>query len=413
MRDSPYTPGAGHSPLVLAGRDNLIVDWRSMLTDLQIDGRKRAKDLILSGPRGIGKTVLLTKFESLAAEQGFDAIPIQAVASGRLIASLMSRADEQIRAQRGPWERAKSALERLGGVTLGAAGFSAGVTLNPSPQQPLPDPGMFAAALALLANGLKSERGNGGLLITIDELQVARGEDLALLAATLQRLNVEHPEAPVAFAGCGLPNTSEALREAGVTHPDRLFDLQPLTVDLDESSARFAIVEPARQRDVIWAPSAVDAIVHATHGYPAHLQLLADQTWLQADGPDIAEADALVGVSLGENEIKRRTLDPRWLRATDRQAELLAAIAVSQESGGVGTATTQDVSRSLGKAQSEWSTVRADLVTEGDIYAPRRGRLSFTVPTFAKYVLENYEDRRLDATVEMLTLNEMRNNNAP
>lgn len=105
---------------------------------------------------------------------------------------------------------------------------------------------------------------------------MASAPDLALLAATLHRLNVDHPSANVLFAGTGLPFTPKTLRLAGVTHPDRLFVLEPLPLTLDVEDARFAIVEPAREARVVSEPEAVDRLTQITNGYPAHLQLFAD-----------------------------------------------------------------------------------------------------------------------------------------
>jgi hypothetical protein len=89
MRDSPYTPGAGHSPEVLAGREVLLGSWREMLTDLTTGGRVRAKDIVMTGPRGIGKTATLTEFHKIGEEHGFDYISLQAVAGrGSLVDGL-------------------------------------------------------------------------------------------------------------------------------------------------------------------------------------------------------------------------------------------------------------------------------------------------------------------------------------
>ena len=71
MDKSPYTPGAGHNPPVLAGRDGLLRDWHLVLNDIVAGGRVRAQDMILSGPRGVGKTVTVSAFADLAKEQGF------------------------------------------------------------------------------------------------------------------------------------------------------------------------------------------------------------------------------------------------------------------------------------------------------------------------------------------------------
>lgn len=112
------------------------------------------------------------------------------------------------------------------------------------------DPGTLAAALDRLASEVRKDAPNGGLLITVDEVQVASAADLALLAATLQRLNVDYPRSAVVFAGTGLPHTPEVLRAAGVTHPDRLFLLEQLSVTLPTADATYAIVEPARRAGV-------------------------------------------------------------------------------------------------------------------------------------------------------------------
>ena len=76
------------------------------------------------------------------------------------------------------------------------------------------------------------------------------------MAATLHRLNVDHNASGVLFAGTGLPHTPGVLRKAGVTHPDRLFVLEPIPLTLDYDDARYAVVEPARRAGVVWAPDA-------------------------------------------------------------------------------------------------------------------------------------------------------------
>ena len=50
MKSRIYTPGAGHQPPVLAGRDDRLRDWTLMLNDVAARGRVVAKDTILVGP---------------------------------------------------------------------------------------------------------------------------------------------------------------------------------------------------------------------------------------------------------------------------------------------------------------------------------------------------------------------------
>lgn len=412
MHDSPYTPGAGHTPPILAGRELLESQWQEMLSDIGGAGRKRARDIILRGPRGVGKTVLLSRFQQLAEAQGYDTITLQAAAGVvGIVDGILARAEDRLGQQRPAWQRAKDALQRLGAINVTAAGFGAGVTVNPAEARQTPvDPGTLARTLATLAREIRSDAPGGGLLITLDEMQVSRGPDLALTAAALQRLNVEHPDSCVAFAASALPNIDDVLRDAGVTHPDRLFATQPIPVELGRGAARFAIVEPARQRGVTWSELGVGKLLDATHRYPAHLQLFADQTWALAKGPhEITVEDAEQGLAEAEQLVEIRTLDPRWQRATDRHVELLAALAVTTSAENTTTdyTTTAQISTVLDRAVNEWSNTRIELINEGDIYAPGRGKLAFTVPTYAPYILRNYAARRSEARLELTPLDVM------
>lgn len=156
---------------------------------------------------------------------------------------------------------------------------------------------------------MRKDTHSGGLLITVDELQVASGPDLALLAATLHRLNVDHPSPAVLFAGTGLPSTPNVLLKAGVTHPDRLFVLESIPLTLEYDDARYAVVEPARQAGVAWTPEAAAAVVEASNGYPAHLQLFAHAIWTAAAGPvQIAVADVEAALPQIADMLERRTL---------------------------------------------------------------------------------------------------------
>jgi hypothetical protein len=405
MDQSPYTPGAGHIPPVLAGRDGLLRDWQLVLNDIVSGGRVRAQDMILAGPRGVGKTVTVSAFADLAKGQGFEVVNLQAVSGhAGLVEALLQRARTRLAEEAGPWQRARKAFERVGGVNLSVAGFGGGISTHKQDQAaPGLDAGTLAAALATLSAEVRQDAHSGGLLVTVDELQVASGPDLALLAATLHRLNVDHPSATVLFAGTGLPFTPDALRKAGVTHPDRLFVLESIPLTLEHDDARYAVVEPARQAGVVWTPDAAAAVVEASNGYPAHLQLFAHAAWTAAAGPDqITLADVEAALPRVAAQLERRTLGPRWDRISDRQMEFLAALALHG-----GRASTATVAKTLGRTQQELSWLREELIEEGDVYAPKRGQLAMAVPLFNRYVLSHYERTRPEAATSLLSLQQM------
>ncbi|MGO9751426.1 MAG: hypothetical protein ACLP8S_15090 [Solirubrobacteraceae bacterium] len=174
-------------------------------------------------------------------------------------------------------------------------------------------------------------------------------------------------------AASGLGNTFDVLKDAGVTHPDRLFRFRPVPLLLEPADARFAIVEAARQRDVAWEPAAADAIVEVSSGYPAHLQVCADETWMAVKGPQvITEAGA---------------------RAVNG-----------------GRVSTADLAITLGWLQKSLSDLRDTLLREGDVYVPHRGELALTVPVFGPCLLASYEQARHSGTVSLLALEEMQLN---
>lgn len=409
MRDSVYTPGAGHAPPVLAGREDLLRDWQLMLNDTAARGRVRARDTILVGPRGVGKTSALTAFADLARQQGTEVVSLQAVlGEAGLIDSLLQRARALTAAEAGPWRRARGVFEHLAGFGVGVAGFRASVsTHDPSrPTGPRPDASALAEALAALASEVGKDTPSGGVLITVDELQVAAPSDLALLAATLHRLNVDHPAANVTFAATGLPFTPAVLRTAGVTHPDRLFLIEDIPLTLAVEDAKYAIVEPAREAHVTWDPEAVERLIQLTNGYPAHLQLFADAAWSGAPGPgQIVLADVEACLPKVGNDLERRTLGPRWDRITDRQLEFMAAVALHG-----GQAAMADIARTLGRSRDDLGWLREELIKEGDTYAPRQGQIAIAVPLFANYLLARYEEARNSGRTSLLTLNQMRTN---
>ena len=247
MDSNLYRPGAGKLPPLLVGRDRLVRDWVLRLHEVGNGGRAAAEDLLLTGPRGVGKTCALTVLADHARQRGFEVINLQAVRDERtLVSSLVRQADAAVAAGRGPWTRAKQALERFSGVQLGVGGLSAGISLNAPDGGPSAarDPESLAGALAELAQEVRTgeQPGRGGVMVTVDEIQVGDAGEVALLAAMLHRLNVDHPGATVVFAGTGLPHTMGRLVEVGVTHPDRLFVETRIPLQLEEADARMAIL---------------------------------------------------------------------------------------------------------------------------------------------------------------------------
>ena len=65
---NPYRPGAGLMPVYIAGRDEDIQNVSQMFDALTMD--IPTQSIIFSGLRGVGKTVLINKLQSIAEEKG-------------------------------------------------------------------------------------------------------------------------------------------------------------------------------------------------------------------------------------------------------------------------------------------------------------------------------------------------------
>ena len=73
---NPYTPGAGTPPRALVGRDRELEQFRVLLGRLERELPERS--MVLTGLRGVGKTVLLGRMRRMATEQEWLAILVEA-----------------------------------------------------------------------------------------------------------------------------------------------------------------------------------------------------------------------------------------------------------------------------------------------------------------------------------------------
>jgi hypothetical protein len=123
-------------------------------------------------------------------------------------------------------------------------------------------------------------------------------------------------------------------------------------------------------------------MVRFAEGYPMMLQAIGKHTWAHASGPRVDEADVAAAEQDAFDELSQELFRSRWQRATPRQRDYLAAIAVHGHS-----ARSAEAARlaSFASAQAAGPT-RDELIAKGLVYAPRRGTVSFTVPQFDRFI---------------------------
>lgn len=170
---------------------------------------ERCRCCAIAGNRGVGKTVVMKQLARHAEAVGYARLAFQASSRSTLSLSLQQVISAHPYSTP-EWKRPLAGLQRVTGVSLGAAGMSASVSRAPAGPAPVDayNTSAMAGALAELAGVVGKERG-GGVVLCIDELQMSAPDDLEALGGLLNHLNNWHPDAHVVFVAAGLPNTMD------------------------------------------------------------------------------------------------------------------------------------------------------------------------------------------------------------
>jgi hypothetical protein len=339
---------------------------------------------MLTGLRGVGKTVLLVEFGRRADALGYVHEHFEADEHVDLPAALGTSLRTAL--------LRLSATHRRSAVVQRALGVLKGFTVHWSPAPGLmidgpPVPGLADSGdLSVDICGLLREVGEAarahrtGVFLTVDEIQYLERDHFGALVLGLHR--AAQLSLPVMIAGAGLPSLLALAGEAK-SYAERMFDFVSIG-SLSAADAAEAIATPAAVEGVLWDDAAVNLIVERTQGYPYFLQEFAKQAWDAAPGPDrirLPDVRASLGVTLAE--LDTGFFRVRFDRTTDAERAYLRAMA----SLGPGPSATGAVARALGKTTSQVGTVRDTLIKRGLCYAPRWGQLAFTVPMFADFLL--------------------------
>ena len=383
---NPYNPGAGRRPPALVGRDFQLQAF-DVLTGRAARGRT-GQSLILSGLRGVGKTVLLNELSARAQAAGWISSKIEARPEGggtpdhfstRLSRGLQTSLREL--QHKGWGGKFKAALRTFKAFSLKvdeSGSLTVGIDVDPARGRA--DTGVLENDLSELATDLAAAAAehHAGVALFVDELQDVPRNTLAALITAVHEAGQR--EQPFYLIGAGLPSLPRILAEAK-SYSERLFDMHTIG-HLAPPVAAQALAEPARIEGVRWNQDALISIIDAAGGYPYFLQEYGSATWNVADGPVITAAHTAVAKQLGEAKLDAGFFASRWARATAAEREYLRAMAVD---GGPPSMSGTVASR-LGRTPSALGPARASLIAKGLVYAPEHGQIAYTVPGMAQYI---------------------------
>lgn len=387
---NPYTPGAGVRPSALTGRDEEIERFRVILGRLS-RGRSE-QSMAIHGLRGVGKTVLLNRFEQVAREAGWASAFREArrdedfrAVLARALAHLIRTLERQGRASR-VLDRLKAALTSFQATITSGGELAISFEVDPTPG--LADSGDLETDLVeiLVELGEAAREAETGVALLLDELQLVDRTGLEAMAASAHRL--AQLELPVAIVGAGLPSLPGRLVEAK-SYSERLFRFPRLS-NLGRDSATDAVVLPARSEGVEFEPQAIETILDASEGYPYFLQEWGRAVWNAAPDSPIRVSD----VEDARSDVDRRLAEGffavRLERATAAERRYCAAMADL----GDGPQQTAAIATQLGRQRPQDVTMhRAALIEKGLIYSVERGLVDFTVPHFAAFMRRAHPHR--------------------
>lgn len=381
---NPFSPGAGSPPPELVGRDPILQTARILLG--RVKRKRPERSMLLTGLRGVGKTVLLNEIERIARADGYRTIAIEASEDkplGLLISPYLRSLLYELDRGTGVSEKVKRGLAILrsfiGALSVKVDDITYGLDINP--EVGTADSGDLEIDLPSLfvAIGEAAEHRETAIAILIDEVQYFSSKELAALIMAMHK--VQQRQLPLVLLGAGLP-ILPGLAGESKSYAERLFSF-PDVGALSETDAAKALQDPAAVAGIAFDSDALDEIYRLTKGYPYFVQEWGYQAWNLAETSPITRELVESATTSVIERLDRSFFRVRFDRLTPSEKKLLRAMAEL----GPGPHRTGDIAEALGVKVSSLGPVRAKLIWKGMIYSPAHGDVAFTVPLFDEFMI--------------------------
>ncbi|MGH7013422.1 MAG: AAA family ATPase [Stellaceae bacterium] len=391
---NPFRPGAGQKPIYLAGRDEEQKQFLRMLEQNPV-----SQNLILTGLRGSGKTVLLDELKPLAQKQGWlwagnDMSESTSLTEERLARRIIVDLSTLL---------APMVIQRQKGKIIGFAHQrdeeSRPIEFSDLWKVYEKNPGLTSdkllGVLRQVANLLAVTKVQG-VVLAYDEAQNMSDHagsseyPLSLLLDVFSNLQRSELRFRFLLILSGLPTIFPKLNEAR-TYTERMFHVMQLE-RLTDKDAREAIEKPIEltKSPLKFAGGTIKKIVEMSAGYPYFIQFVCKEVFDAWIGKISSGEAASVPMTQIEEKLDQDFFSPRWARATDRQQDFMKVIATLES--GDDEFTVQEIveaSRKLlkkGFSASHAAQILLALNEKGLVYRNRRGGYRFAVPLLTRFI---------------------------
>lgn len=395
LSPNPFRPGAGHAPLYLAGRSREVDTFDRMIAQQPV-----MRNVIITGLRGVGKTVLLDRLKPHAQQAGWlwtgtDLTESASLTEERICRRLVTDLSVILK---------PILIRRVETLPFGFA-RNLEKTEEPVDFDDLWD--LFGNTPGLNEDKIKSVllsvrdmlKGSNlkGIVFAYDEAQNlsdnASKEEfpLSILLDSFASIQRDHHEVNFLLVLTGLPTLFPRLNEAR-TYSERMFDVTKLD-KLSAEDSQEAILKPIEisKSPLRFSQNSVDEIVQMSGGYPYFIQYICKEVfdaWItqmeNGDIPYVAKEEIIA-------KLDQDFFSARWDRATDRQQEFMKVIA-SLDSASEEFTTQEIVASSQnilkkGFSPSHATQILSALLDKGLVYRNKHGRYSFAVPLMHEFIL--------------------------
>ena len=342
--------------------------------------------MLLTGLRGVGKTVLLNEMERLARADDYRTVVIEAHEDkplGPLIAPYLRSLLFDLDRVAGAGDKVKRGLRVLRSFLgkLKVTYDDVTIGLDVDPEEGSADSGDLEIDLPNLfvAVAEAAEERRSAVAVLIDEIQYFSHKELGAVIMALHR--VQQRQLPLVLFGAGLP-ILPGLAGESKSYAERLFSF-PDVGALSEQDTAKALQDPAQAAGVAFAPDALREIYRLTQGYPYFLQEWGYQSWNLAATSPITLQLVQSATTRVIPRLDRNFFRVRFDRLTPSEKNFLRAIAAL----GPGAHRTGDIANALDVKVTSLGPVRAKLIKKGMVCSPAHGDMAFTVPLFDEFMV--------------------------
>jgi hypothetical protein len=386
-------------PPHLAGRELEYQEFDRLLEQDEI-----LENMVLTGLRGVGKTVLLETFKPRAMQQGW----------------LWATADLSESASISETALAQRILADLALITSSIT-VEEQQSSNPTgfvvPSEPQRIPlshevlaSVYGSTPGLISDKIKAtlefawhhlrQQDQHRVIFAYDEAQNlsdhAEKEQFPLSVLLDVFQSIQKKGIPFMLVLAGLPTLFPKLVDAR-TYAERMFRVVTLT-KLNDEESREAILKPIEVAEcpIKFSPTSVDTICHESGGYPYFIQFICREVFdvfIQQHASD----DLTRGVPVDAIQRKLDTdfFAGRWAKITDRQRELLWVVAnlAHPDEDFTILELVEQAKKLLPKpfSPSHANQILASLAERGMIYKNRLGKYTFAVPLLGRFIIRTYE----------------------